>query len=317
MGQVMQALAYVVLFALAAAGCNDLGEPREPARETAPLLAVQTIEGQVGGLIAKLDDVARRQEDLSARLEALEKRLGAQTAALAVHEPRPKTAVAPPPAAPAHKWNVDLAEPVPTTRKEGGARQGGAAGAPAGTSKPELRKLPPLPDADKDGPEASGKPPAGPGTPPAAGAGQPSGSLGAAGAGNPPGAPPATAADTGPQPVFKPGDLTVVNFKFAAQVDRKLRQPTKVEDTFSLADKTVYAWLVLSNKSDGDQTVDLVWKREGKKITSIPLQVGRKSSHWRTWSHIVLSPKSAGNWDVEVVAPGGLVIDAKKFSVAP
>jgi len=116
---------------------------------------------------------------------------------------------------------------------------------------------------------------------------------------------------------LKPGDFNLVNIKLSSQVDRKTRQPTKVSDKFHLPEKTVYCWLVFSNKSDIVVPVDMVWKREGVQKTAIRLDIGKKASHWRTWSHIVLGEKSLGAWTVEVIGPAGEVLASRAFSVEP
>lgn len=117
----------------------------------------------------------------------------------------------------------------------------------------------------------------------------------------------------GPGPVV-PGDLALINIKFATAVDRQNRNPVEPSDSFKLADEKVYCWTVFAYKGTEDTTANIVWKRDGKEISTIQLRVGH-SSHWRTWSYIRLTDKSVGEWEAQIQDLSGNVLGAGKFAV--
>lgn len=259
------------------------GRPDAVPGDVTAQVALTNVETQLNGLVAKLDEVGKKQEDLARRLEALEN--GARSGpAEATPEPEPEDEAAPALKDPGFK--LELFEPVPT-KSPNKAKSGGSVGNGAGSAA------------------ASAKGAAGAGASLGA-AGAVAGSSGKAGAGE---------GASGVE--LLPGEFDLVNIKLAASVDRKLRQPTNAGDKFKLSDKTVYCWLVFSNKSDKKVPIDLVWKKEGKKTTSIVLEVGPKASHWRTWSHILVSEKSLGQWTVDVIGPNRESLATRSFSVVP
>lgn len=111
-----------------------------------------------------------------------------------------------------------------------------------------------------------------------------------------------------------PGDLALINIKFATSVDRQNRNPVEPTDSFKLADDKVYCWTVFSYSGPEDTAANIVWKRDGKEISTIQLRVGH-SSHWRTWSYIRLTDKSVGEWEAQIQDLAGNVLGAGKFAV--
>lgn len=112
-----------------------------------------------------------------------------------------------------------------------------------------------------------------------------------------------------------PGDLTLINIKFATAVDRQNRNPVEPTDSFKLADDKVYCWTVFSYDGADDTAANIVWKRDGKEISTIQLRVGH-SSHWRTWSYIRLTNKSVGEWEAQIQDLAGNVLGSGKFVVS-
>jgi hypothetical protein len=109
------------------------------------------------------------------------------------------------------------------------------------------------------------------------------------------------------------GDVKLVNMKFATRIDRKTRQPVEEKLTFSRTENRLYCWMVLSNLAEEETQVRLFWRHEGKPISDITLNVGRHTSHWRTWAYI--TPQSVGQWEVELQDMAGQILGTGGFTV--
>jgi hypothetical protein len=109
------------------------------------------------------------------------------------------------------------------------------------------------------------------------------------------------------------GKVELVNMKFATDVDRETRNPVDERDTFKKTENRLYCWLVLSNLAEEKTKVDLVWKHEGKALSTIELNVGKHTSHWRTWAYI--RPHLVGQWEAVIVDLAGREVGAGKFTV--
>jgi len=125
-----------------------------------------------------------------------------------------------------------------------------------------------------------------------------------------------TEAATGEAKVPVPvGEVGVVNIKFAKGVDRENRRPVEETDTFLSSDNRIYAWLVLSNLAPEETQVILSWNHDGKELSSIDLQVGAKTSHWRTWAYTRPSAKHLGTWEVQIKNVAGKLLGSASFVV--
>lgn len=109
------------------------------------------------------------------------------------------------------------------------------------------------------------------------------------------------------------GQVELVNMKFATSVDRETRMPVDERDAFKKTESRLYCWLVLSNLAEEKTRVDLVWKHEGKVLSTIELNVGKHTSHWRTWAYI--RPHLVGQWEAVIVDLAGREVGAGKFTV--
>ncbi|MCA9538491.1 MAG: DUF2914 domain-containing protein [Myxococcales bacterium] len=84
---------------------------------------------------------------------------------------------------------------------------------------------------------------------------------------------------------------------------------------FSPAVGRVYAHATFDNPG-APTTVQMVWKRAGKEVQRLDLNVG-KSPRWRTWSYKRIGPRDVGEWTVTVLDAQGTEIGEAAFTVAP
>lgn len=104
------------------------------------------------------------------------------------------------------------------------------------------------------------------------------------------------------------GEMKIVDAKAASGVED--REPTGVSDTFSAGDE-VTIWMAVRNPKEASE-VELVWKRDDAKVSSMNLEVG-KSWKWRTWGRIKV--QNSGDWSVEIRNPDGETLETVEFSV--
>ncbi len=245
----------------------------------ANLSAQEETAKQVAGLSARVDELVKKNEELDKEVAKLDKQTAEIDRLYAEIEKQ---------AAELERRERALAK----ARTEAADKK---AAVPKKVQKKEKKKkkrklavVEPVPTKTKDGGEQPGK---------KDGAG--GGALGVEGGG------PALAT---------PGDLALINIKFATSVDRQNRNPVDPTDSFKIADDKVYCWTVFSYSGAEDTAANIVWIRDGKEISTIQLRVGH-SSHWRTWSYIRLTDKSVGEWEAQIQDLSGNVLGAGKFAV--
>ena len=84
-------------------------------------------------------------------------------------------------------------------------------------------------------------------------------------------------------------------------------------DVFTV-DTRVWFWNRVEGGHSGD-TIDHVWRLEGREMSRIPLRIG--SANWRTQSRKTLYPGSAGSWTVEAIDEAGNVLARSEFICSP
>lgn len=107
------------------------------------------------------------------------------------------------------------------------------------------------------------------------------------------------------------GDFGVVSGGLATGV--KDRTPTGIGDRFTTETERIWAFIKVRNRLNPTH-VTMVWKKNGKKIWSYELRVG-KSSGWRTWSRKRVSQRDVGAWSVEVLDVEGKLLVTLPFTI--
>ena len=91
------------------------------------------------------------------------------------------------------------------------------------------------------------------------------------------------------------------------------REPIGKSDTFSVGAEAIFAWLSVRNPGP-EKTVEIVWSKDGKPQHTYQAEIGR-STRWRTWASLTLTPSHEGDWTVEVLGPGGDSLAQTSFTV--
>lgn len=278
----MNRIGFVLLMVMVGlTGCKKK-EPAAPetAQEKAASAQLQRVEEQLKTIAGRVEAIGQQGDQTRQRLEAMEKRLDRlsriESVPVDIRLPKAK----PPKAAP-----TEVKRPVVKTTV-----------AKAEIKPPEeppakIQPVDPIPTKE-----------AAPGPEEEAGGGANSADGGAV---------------VAPQVNIVPteGEFKLVNIKFASKVDRESRQPLDPKGEFSLADERVYAWMVFSNKSDEKTAASVTWYRGERKVNTVPLNIGKKASHWRTWSYARLSKRGLGMWKVEVTDGAGILMGSATFNV--
>ena len=262
-------------------GCKKK-EPAAPetGQEKAASAQFQRVEEQLKTIAGRVEAIGQQGDQTRQRLEALEKRLDKlsriESVPVDIRLPKAK----PPRAA-----RTKRKELVAITRAEKTEIQ------PPPEPPAKILPVDPIPTKDK----------------PLQPAPEPGGGAEAADG----------AAVTAPEVNIVPreGEFKLVNIKFASKVDRESRQPLDPKAEFSLADERVYAWLVFSNKSEEKTEANITWYRGERKVNTVPLNIGKKASHWRTWSYARLSKRGLGTWKVEVTDAADVLMGSATFNV--
>jgi hypothetical protein len=117
--------------------------------------------------------------------------------------------------------------------------------------------------------------------------------------------------------LFTPGlaggaelDLEVGEISLCAAIQD--RMPVGVADTFPSDIFGVYCFTRIVGAEDTTAIVHR-WYHGDTKVAEVEL--GVKSSNWRTWSRKRMIPEWRGEWKVEVVTGDGSVIASKEFTL--
>jgi hypothetical protein len=94
----------------------------------------------------------------------------------------------------------------------------------------------------------------------------------------------------------------------AGAIDNRQAQPLPEQLT---AGQTIFAFTTVTGPGGG--FVEHVWTRDGKEVSHQYLPIGQ-SKRWRTWSRHKLT---AGQYNVQVLGPKGVVLQETSFEVAP
>lgn len=106
--------------------------------------------------------------------------------------------------------------------------------------------------------------------------------------------------------------LTVNDAALALGIDNRF--PTERKTSFTIgSDPKVVAWFDFKN-SGTPANVAFVWKKAGKEIWRIAVDVGA-GKNWRTWAEKKIGKKDAGRWTVEVVDEAGHVYESLSYDV--
>lgn len=275
----------LLLAAVLALGCFG-PEPKQPAGNGSAerAVAIENLEKQVSGLAARVEELARTQEELVRKVEEGKEKLKR------LREVEIRT----------DQVRSDLKKLVAEIKED---RADGLAKEKRELPAFAAEALPPEPAPDNP---AAGKPEE-----------KKPGEDGAPGGPAAEGAETGTAVDGAPADAstLPPAEMSLLEVRFAPSVDRKKREPEGPKEQFTLADQTVYCYIVFLNKSKADGQVTLTWKKGARKITGQPMRVGAGSRRWRTWSYIRLTPEMVGKWEVEVHDAAGNLLGTGSFSL--
>ncbi len=102
----------------------------------------------------------------------------------------------------------------------------------------------------------------------------------------------------------------------APAIDRDAREPTDPGTVFDASVGKIYAFMVFKNTLEDEQTVAVVWMKDGKELSRLPdLKVGPKASRWRTWAYVTINDRRRGDWTVEVRGPEDALLGSVRFKV--
>lgn len=105
-------------------------------------------------------------------------------------------------------------------------------------------------------------------------------------------------------------DIRLVDLAIALEI--KSRVPQGVSNSFPEMPRMFMCYSVYDNRVDAT-TVTHVWKRDGRVVSRVELEVGR-SPKWRTWSRQRVKPHWTGEWACEVYGPGDVKLGVARFS---
>lgn len=106
------------------------------------------------------------------------------------------------------------------------------------------------------------------------------------------------------------GGLSVAGMVVTTSV--RDRMPADTLSTVPADVGRVLLWTRVTGGSAGT-SVEHVWYRGDREMARVALDVG--GSDWRTWSSKRILPGWTGRWRVEVVGPGGEVLETTRFTV--
>lgn len=111
------------------------------------------------------------------------------------------------------------------------------------------------------------------------------------------------------RPAHADGSVIIRDFVLTRGIEA--REPVDAAESFAVTDQQAYAFARIAN--DGQPTTVVVrWRYEDEVHAEVDLTIGT-STAWRTWSSANLKP---GHWNVELIAPDGLVLAERSFTVA-
>lgn len=90
------------------------------------------------------------------------------------------------------------------------------------------------------------------------------------------------------------------------------RQPTDNLTTVAKDIGTVFCWMRITG-AEGEIQVDHVWYKDDTEVARVRLRVA--GSNWRSWSSKNIDPMWTGSWRVDIVGPGGEVLQSVPFTV--
>lgn len=107
------------------------------------------------------------------------------------------------------------------------------------------------------------------------------------------------------------GGLRLVELSVGTGLEEKL--PVGIESHYQQVPEILFCYTVFENPGP-DQTVTHVWRRSGRLVSRVELEVG-KSPKWRTWSKQRVAPHWRGVWSCEVLSPEGTQLGLHVFQV--
>lgn len=108
-----------------------------------------------------------------------------------------------------------------------------------------------------------------------------------------------------------PGGLRLVELSVGTGLEEKL--PVGIASHYQQVPEILFCYTVFENPGP-DQTVTHVWRRSGRLVSRVELEVG-KSPKWRTWSKQRVAPHWRGVWSCEVLSPDGTQLGLHVFQV--
>ena len=109
-------------------------------------------------------------------------------------------------------------------------------------------------------------------------------------------------------------ELAVTTMSVSTGFDREMRTPVDAGERFAADAGRLWCYTRLTGATEPLE-VTHVWYHEGATRARVVLPV--RSADWRTWSAKDLRPEWTGCWEVKVLDPDGLVLDARSFVVTP
>lgn len=108
-----------------------------------------------------------------------------------------------------------------------------------------------------------------------------------------------------------PGGLRLVELSVGTGLEEKL--PVGIASHYQQVPEILFCYTVFENPGP-DQTVTHVWRRSGRLVSRVELEVG-KSPKWRTWSKQRVAPHWRGVWSCEVLSPDGTQLGLHVFQI--
>lgn len=107
------------------------------------------------------------------------------------------------------------------------------------------------------------------------------------------------------------GDFGITAAAIATGMEQRL--PTGINTTFTTDTLKLWAFIKVRNQGE-PTTVTMVWNKDGKKVWSYDLRVG-KSAGWRTWSRKSVRKRDVGNWSVDILDADGQHLQTLAFKI--
>lgn len=108
-----------------------------------------------------------------------------------------------------------------------------------------------------------------------------------------------------------PGGLRLVELSVGTGLEEKL--PVGIASHYQQVPEILFCYTVFENPGS-EQTVTHVWRRSGRLVSRVELEVGN-SPKWRTWSKQRVAPHWRGVWSCEVLSPDGTQLGLHVFQV--